>query len=68
MLELQAYGSGSDSDGHSDSESTALHLKPLDAPLKTKIVALCAAPNVVPLVNLITLHTVIPRSVSVCLF
>ncbi|XP_034244403.1 pre-mRNA-processing factor 17 [Thrips palmi] len=51
MLELQAYGSGSDSDGEpqNDAEPTALHLQPMDTSLKSKMVALCAAPHVVPL-------------------
>lgn len=48
MLELQGYGTSSDSEGNSDSEST-LHLKPLESPIKSKVVALCAAPDVVPL-------------------
>lgn len=52
MLELQAYGSGSDSDGDAQNdseESSALHLKPIDSSLKSKMVSLCAAPHVVPL-------------------
>ena len=64
MLELQAYGSGSDSEGQSDSESTALHLKPLDSPIKAKIVSLCAAPNVVPLVSLLLTCTELSAPVT----
>ncbi|KAE8741721.1 hypothetical protein FOCC_FOCC012771 [Frankliniella occidentalis] len=49
MLGLQEYGSSSDSEAASDSEGSALHLKPLETSISTKIVSLCAAPDVVPL-------------------